>query len=193
MNPPSEASALEERIILALETAPRRRSRLISPPRLRQLPPRPTVVLTPGRYGQRAAVACLVVLLALMLAFAHRATGTSLYWFSIESIFCAQFAVLAVWLVARNVRLYFLKPFRKADGDQDYPHRSPLCDVNAAATFAGTAKAKRPTRLNCARPPSRRPKPCSAWSMRACAQPFAAAATAMKTSWSTTRAGRSWI
>ena len=50
-------------------------------------------------------MACLVVLLVLMLAFAHQATGNSLYWFSIESIFCAQFALLAVWLVAR--RLYF--------------------------------------------------------------------------------------
>jgi len=37
-----------------------------------------------------------------MLSFAHRATGTSLYWFSLESIFCAQFALLAVWLVARS-------------------------------------------------------------------------------------------
>jgi hypothetical protein len=35
-----------------------------------------------------------------MLAIAHRATGTSVYWFSIESIFCAQFALLAVWLAA---------------------------------------------------------------------------------------------
>jgi hypothetical protein len=42
------------------------------------------------------------VLLVLMLAFAHRAAGNSLYWFSIESIFCAQFALLAVWLVARD-------------------------------------------------------------------------------------------
>jgi hypothetical protein len=47
-------------------------------------------------------VACLAVLLVLMLSFAHRATGTSLYWFSVESIFCAQFALLAVWLVARG-------------------------------------------------------------------------------------------
>jgi hypothetical protein len=37
-----------------------------------------------------------------MLAFAHRAAGTSLYWISLESILCAQFAVLAVWLVARS-------------------------------------------------------------------------------------------
>jgi hypothetical protein len=60
------------------------------------------LVLTPGRYGQRAAAAGLVVLLVVMLTFAHRATGNSPYWFSIESIFCAQFALLAVWLVARD-------------------------------------------------------------------------------------------
>jgi hypothetical protein len=94
---------LERRILLALETAPRPEipadfAALLA----RQLPPHPTVVLTPGRYGQRAAVVCLGVLLVLILALAHRATGTSVYWFSIESIFCAQFALLAVWLVARS-------------------------------------------------------------------------------------------
>ncbi len=101
MNPHSDA--LERRIIQALETAPRAEipagfaARVVG-----QLPPLPTLVLTPGRYGLRAAVACLVVLVVLMLAFAHRATGSSPYWFSIESIFCAQFALLAVWLVARG-------------------------------------------------------------------------------------------
>jgi hypothetical protein len=47
-------------------------------------------------------VACLVVLMVLMAAFAQRATGSSWYWFSMESTFCAQFALLAVWLVARG-------------------------------------------------------------------------------------------
>jgi hypothetical protein len=94
---------LERRILLALETAPQTEIPADFAARIaRQLPPRPEVVLTPNRNGQRAAVACLVVLLGLMLAFAHRATGTSLYWFSLESIFCAQFALLAVWLVARS-------------------------------------------------------------------------------------------
>jgi hypothetical protein len=37
----------------------------------------------------------------LMLAFVPRATGTSVYWFSIESIFAAQSALLAVWVAAR--------------------------------------------------------------------------------------------
>ena len=94
---------LEKRILLALETAPELEIPADFAARVaRQLPSRPAVVLTPKRNSQRAAVASLVVLLGLMLAFAHRATGASLYWFSLESIFCAQFALLAVWLVARR-------------------------------------------------------------------------------------------
>lgn len=99
------SDVVERRIIAALETAPhadipaRFAARVAG-----KLPPRSTVVLTPARYGLRAAVACLVVLIVLMLAFAHLATGSSLFWFSIESIFCAQFALLAVWLVARSHR-----------------------------------------------------------------------------------------
>jgi hypothetical protein len=94
---------LEKRILLALETAPQAEVPADFAARIaRRLPPRPTVVLSAKRNGQRAAVACLVVLLGLMMAFAHRATGPSLYWFSLESIFCAQFALLAVWLVARS-------------------------------------------------------------------------------------------
>jgi hypothetical protein len=97
------SDGLERRIVLALETAPRPQIPADFAARLaRQLPPRPVVVLTPDRYGRRAAVVCLAVLLALILALAHRATGTSAYWFSLESIFCAQFALLAVWLVARS-------------------------------------------------------------------------------------------
>ena len=94
---------LEKRILLALETAPQPEIPADFAARIaRRLPPRPAVVLTPKRNGQRAGVACLVMLLGLMLAFAHRATGPSLYWFWLESIFCAQFALLAVWLVARS-------------------------------------------------------------------------------------------
>jgi hypothetical protein len=99
----SASDALERRIMLALETAPRPEIPAGFAARVASLlPPPAQAVLTPRRYGQRAAVACLVVLLVLMLAFAHRAAGNSLYWFSIESIFCAQFALLAVWLVARD-------------------------------------------------------------------------------------------
>ena len=94
-------TSLENRIILALEVAPRPEIPADFAARVSaQLPACATVVLTPGRYGQRAALVCLVLLLPLMLAIAHRATGTSLYWFSIESIFCAQFVLLAVWLAA---------------------------------------------------------------------------------------------
>jgi hypothetical protein len=110
MNPPSPS--LDARIILALETAPRLEipadfaARVAS-----RLPPLPAAILSPGRYGYRAAVACLVVLLGLMLAFARRAAGSSLFWLSIESIFCAQFALLAVWLVVRNAGYTFASLF----------------------------------------------------------------------------------
>jgi hypothetical protein len=103
MNPASHAQSLDARILRALETAPRLEipsdfaARVAS-----QLPPRPEAILSPARYGYRAAGACLVVLLALILAFARRATGTSVFWLSIESIFCAQFALVAVWLAVRN-------------------------------------------------------------------------------------------
>ena len=76
----------------------------------RQLPPQPAAILSPARYGYRAAVACLIVLLVLIFALARRATGTSIFWLSIESIFCAQFALVAVWLAVRR-RLYFRSLF----------------------------------------------------------------------------------
>jgi hypothetical protein len=90
-------------IILALETAPQPEIPADFAAKVaRLLPPRGAVVLTPGRYGRRAAAACLMALPVLMLAFAHRATGTSLYWLSIESILSAESALLAVWLAARG-------------------------------------------------------------------------------------------
>jgi len=94
-------TSLENRIILALEVAPRPEIPADFAARVSaQLPACATVVLTPGRYGQRAALVCLVLLLPLMFAMANRAAGPSLYWSSIESIFCAQFVLLAVWLAA---------------------------------------------------------------------------------------------
>jgi hypothetical protein len=94
-------TSLENRIILALEAAPRPEIPAGFAAKVSaQLPSRAAVVLTPGRYGQRAAFVCLVLLLPLMFAIAQRASGTSLYWLSIESIFCAQFVLLAVWLAA---------------------------------------------------------------------------------------------
>ena len=112
MNPASHAQSLDARILRALETAPRVEVPSDFAARVaRQLPPRPAAVLSPARYGYRAAGACLVVLLVLMFAFAHRATGTSLYWTSIEWIFCAQFVFLAVWLAVRNAGYTFASPF----------------------------------------------------------------------------------
>jgi hypothetical protein len=105
-------SSLETRIIRALETAPQPDIPANFAARVaNQLPPPPTLILTPGRYGYRAGLVCLVVLLGLLLAFAHRATGASLFWTAIESIFCAQFALLAVWLVARNASYTFTNMF----------------------------------------------------------------------------------
>jgi hypothetical protein len=94
---------LDARIIRVLETAPRSRIPVGFAARVAaQLPSRTEVALTPARYGQRAAMVCLWLLVALMMVFAHRSTGTSPYWLAIESIFCAQFALLAVWLVVRD-------------------------------------------------------------------------------------------
>jgi hypothetical protein len=96
-------SAIEKRIVLALESRPRFEIPSGFAARVaRQLPPRPLVVLTPTHYGYRAAVGCVLALLALMLVFAHRATGTSVLWISIEWTFCVQFVLLAIWLVARR-------------------------------------------------------------------------------------------
>jgi hypothetical protein len=96
-------NSLDARIILALESAPRPEIPAGFAARVaRQLPAHPMVVLTQGRYGQRAALGCLLVLLVMMLAIAGKATGSSLYWSSLEWIFCAQFAALAVWLVVRG-------------------------------------------------------------------------------------------
>jgi hypothetical protein len=96
-------SALDKRIGLALEASPRFEIPVGFAAKVaRQLPPRPTVVLTPTRYGYRAAVGCVLALLALMLVFAHRATGTSVLWTSIEWMFCLQFSLLTIWLVARR-------------------------------------------------------------------------------------------
>ncbi len=97
--------SLDARITLALETAPRPMVPADFAARItRQLPARAEFVLTPARYGQRAAAVCLMVLMVLMLAFARLANPGSVYWLSIESIFCAQFVVLAIWLVARGYR-----------------------------------------------------------------------------------------
>ena len=112
MNPTSHAQSLDARILRALETAPRLEIPSDFAVRIaRQLPPLPVAILSPARYGYRAAVACLIVLLALILALARRATGTSIFWVSMEAIFCAQFALVAVWLAVRNAGYTFASLF----------------------------------------------------------------------------------
>jgi hypothetical protein len=112
MNPAWHAQSLDARILRALETAPRLEIPSDFAARVaRQLPPLPVPILSPARYGYRAAVACLVVLLALILAFARRAMGTSVFWLSMESIFCVQFALVAVWLAVRNAGYTFASLF----------------------------------------------------------------------------------
>ncbi len=105
MNAPAtlKGDSLERRIIRVLETAPQASVPAGFAARVAgQLPRRAAVVLAPTRYGRRAAVACLIFLVVLMLAFARKATGSSPYWFSLEFVLCAQFALLTVWLAARG-------------------------------------------------------------------------------------------
>ena len=101
----ADSEALEQKIMKALGSAPDVAVPEGFAARLaRSLPPQPALILTPARFGVGAAMVCLVVLVALMLLLTPRAVGSSALWISIESIFCAQFACLAVWLVARTLR-----------------------------------------------------------------------------------------
>ena len=112
INPAWHAESLDASIVRALKTAPRFEIPSDFAARLaRQLPSRPAAILSPARYGYRAGVACLIVLLALILAFARRAMGTSVFWLSIESIYCAEFVLVAVWLAVRNAGYTFASPF----------------------------------------------------------------------------------
>ncbi len=112
MNPTdSESQLLDARITLALETPPR----LAIPPDFAakvaaQMPPLSQVSLTPRGYGRNAAMVCMCVLLALIFVFAHSA-GASPLWTSMEWIFCAQFALVAVWLAVRKARTDFIWHF----------------------------------------------------------------------------------
>jgi hypothetical protein len=106
-----ESQLLDARITLALETAPQ----LEIPPDFAarvaaQMPPLPQVSLRPRGYGRNAAMICMGVLLALIFVFAHRA-GASPLWTSMEWIFCAQFALVAVWLAVRKTRTDFIWHF----------------------------------------------------------------------------------
>ncbi len=107
----SESKLLDARITLALETAPRPEIPLDFAARVAaQMPPLTPVTLTPRGYGRNAAILCMAVLLALIFVFAHRA-GASPLWTWMEWTFCAQFALVAVWLAVRQGRPYFVWHF----------------------------------------------------------------------------------
>ena len=106
-----ESKLLDARITLALETPPRPEI----PPGFAarvaaQMPPLTPVTLTPRGYGRNAALISLAVLLALIFVFAHRA-GASPLWTSMEWVFCAQFALVAVWLAVRQGSSDFITRF----------------------------------------------------------------------------------
>jgi hypothetical protein len=105
------AQLLDAKITLALETAPRPEIPPDFAARVAaQVPPLTAVTLTPRAYGRNAAIACMAVLLALIFVFAHRA-GASPLWTWTEWTFCAQFALVAVWLAVRRGLPYFVWHF----------------------------------------------------------------------------------
>jgi hypothetical protein len=106
-----DAQLIEKRITLALETAPRPEIPQDFATRVAaQMPPLTPVSLTPRGYGRNAAMICMGVLLALILVIAHRA-GASPLWTWMEWIFCAQFALVAVWLAVRHTHPDFVRNF----------------------------------------------------------------------------------
>lgn len=108
MNHPEDSQSLDARITLALETAPEPQIPANFAARLAaQLPAIHPVVVTPRRYGRWAGIACVAFLLALILVFAQHPAVTSPLWVAVESIFCIQLALIAVWLAVRNVGPYF--------------------------------------------------------------------------------------
>jgi hypothetical protein len=99
----SRADALDAQITMALEAAPRLSVPADFATRVAaKMPLRPRATLTPTHYGAGAAFACLVALMVLMVGFAPMLAQGSGHWVSIQTMFCLQFLVLAVWLVARR-------------------------------------------------------------------------------------------
>jgi hypothetical protein len=104
MNSPEELESLDARIVATLELAPAPDiPHDFSATIAARAFPYATLALTPKRYGHTAAMVCFGLLLALILAFA-RASASSTLLISLETIFCAQFALLAVWLVTWKLR-----------------------------------------------------------------------------------------
>jgi hypothetical protein len=99
---------LEARITLALETAPTPSIPAGFAARVAaELPAPLPASLNPPRYGRAAAIACVPVLLALIFLFAQRPAVASPLWIATESLLCALFAMIAVWLALRDVRSPF--------------------------------------------------------------------------------------
>ena len=95
--------SLDARITLALETAPEANAPSGFAARgAAQAAALTPASLTPRRYGRNVAFVCMALLLGLIAVFAHRAAGASPVWTSVEWIFCAQLALVAVWLRART-------------------------------------------------------------------------------------------
>jgi hypothetical protein len=103
MNP--DPRILERKIQTALEATPRLEVPAGFAARVAAvLPPRPEIALTPRRYGVRVAMICLLALVVVLPALAPKIPGSSLYWLSIQTLFCGQFVLVTVWLVGRRDR-----------------------------------------------------------------------------------------
>jgi hypothetical protein len=89
---------LDQRIVRALETAPRPQipanfaARVAS-----QLPARPPVTLTPTRYGRNAMLIGAVVTLIALLVLALPSAGHAAFGL-LDSLLFAQFVALTLWL-----------------------------------------------------------------------------------------------
>ena len=95
--------ALDARILLALETAPSVTIAAGFTARvMAQLPARPTIAVTPARYGYRMGAACLLFVIALMAAFAHQGMARSWFGIALEWTLFLEIVVIAVWLVVRS-------------------------------------------------------------------------------------------
>jgi hypothetical protein len=99
----ASTTALEERLIRALETRPELHipadfaARVAS-----QLPAKKAVSLTPTYYGRNAMLISMVVLAIALLALALRSADHSTFELTLEWILCAQFLSLAVWFGTRR-------------------------------------------------------------------------------------------
>jgi hypothetical protein len=89
---------LDQRIVRALETAPRPQIPADFAARVAgDLPARRPVSLTPTHYGQKATLAGMLFLLAALLILALTPMSHTTFVL-LESLLSAQFIALAVWL-----------------------------------------------------------------------------------------------